>query len=167
LRTAGDKITVRQSKTGTPLMIPIGAELRAAIAFAPADHLTFLTTAQGKPFTAAGFTNWFRRMCNDAGLGKGLSAHGLRKAMCRRLAEAGCSEKQIAPSPDIRRCAWCSTIPPPPTRSAWRPPRSASSPGARREGEQNAHIVAILPCPLYAIPLRGAPAVAGSWHLSV
>jgi integrase len=92
----GDKITVRQSKTGTPLMIPIGAELRAAIAFAPADHLTFLTTAQGKPFTAAGFTNWFRRMCNEAGLGKGLSAHGLRKAMCRRLAEAGCSEKQIA-----------------------------------------------------------------------
>jgi integrase len=25
----------------------------------------------------------------------GLSAHGLRKAMCRRLAEAGCSTKQI------------------------------------------------------------------------
>jgi integrase len=35
-------------------------------------------------------------MCNEAGLPNGLSAHGLRKAMCRRLAEAGCSEKLIA-----------------------------------------------------------------------
>jgi integrase len=34
-------------------------------------------------------------MCDEAGL-SGLSAHGLRKAACRRLAEAGCTEKQIA-----------------------------------------------------------------------
>jgi integrase len=31
-----------------------------------------------------------------AGLPLGISAHGLRKAMCRRLAEAGCSANQIA-----------------------------------------------------------------------
>ena len=81
----GDKIRVKQSKTGKTLMIPIGDELRAAIEATPADHLTFLTTARGKPFTATGFTNWFRDMCNEAGLPNGLSAHGLRKAMCRRL----------------------------------------------------------------------------------
>jgi integrase len=92
----GDKISVKQSKTGKTLMIPMGDELRAAIEAIPADHLTFLTTATGKPFTAAGFTNWFRDMCNAAGLPKGLSAHGLRKAMCRRLAEAGCSANEIA-----------------------------------------------------------------------
>src|SRR5580700_4990496 len=77
-------------------MIPMGDELRAAIETTPANYLTFLTTARGKPFTAAGFTNWFRDMSDAAGLPKGLSAHGLRKAMCRRLAEAGCSEKMIA-----------------------------------------------------------------------
>jgi len=92
----GDKIRVKQSKTGKALMIPMGDELRAAIEATPADHLTFLTTARGRPFTAAGFTNWFRDMCDAAGLPKGLSAHGLRKAMCRRLAEAGCSANEIA-----------------------------------------------------------------------
>jgi integrase len=92
----GDRISVKQSKTGKALMIPMGDELRAAIEATPADHLTFLTTARGKPFTAAGFTNWFRDMCDAAGLPKGLSAHGLRKAMCRRLAEAGCSANEIA-----------------------------------------------------------------------
>jgi integrase len=92
----GDKIIVRQNKTKTPLMLPIGVELRRAIDATPAEHLTFLTTVHGKPFTAAGFTNWFRDMCNEAGLPNGLSAHGLRNAVCRGLAEAGCSEKQIA-----------------------------------------------------------------------
>jgi len=57
--------------------------------------MTFLTTREGKPFTAAGFTNWFRECCNEARLPNGLSAHGLRKAACRRLAEAGCSAPEI------------------------------------------------------------------------
>jgi hypothetical protein len=52
-------------------------------------------TAAGKPFSAAGFGNWFRDMCREAGL-HGFSAHGLRKAGCRRLAEAGCSASEIA-----------------------------------------------------------------------
>lgn len=43
----------------------------------------------------AWFGNWFRDTCDAAGL-KGLSAHGLRKSAARRLAEAGCSTKQIA-----------------------------------------------------------------------
>jgi integrase len=59
-------------------------------------NLTFLTTRGGSPFTPAGFTNWFREVCDEAGLPKGTSAHGLRKAACRRLAEAGCSANVIA-----------------------------------------------------------------------
>jgi integrase len=58
--------------------------------------MTFLTTATGKPFAPGAFTNWFGGVCRAAGLPLGLSAHGLRKAMCRRLAEAGCSANQIA-----------------------------------------------------------------------
>jgi integrase len=34
-------------------------------------------------------------VCNEAGLPH-CSAHGLRKAACRRLAEAGCTPHQIA-----------------------------------------------------------------------
>lgn len=58
--------------------------------------MTFLTTQAGKPFAPTGFTDWFRERCKEASLPLGLSAHGLRKAACRRLAEAGCSASQIA-----------------------------------------------------------------------
>jgi integrase len=91
---------LRQQKTGTLLSIPVHPELKRILEVTPNEHLTFLTTRAGKPFSPAGFTNWFHKMCEEAvkgaGLTKGASAHGLRKAGCRRLAEAGCSEKQIA-----------------------------------------------------------------------
>ncbi|WP_354595950.1 tyrosine-type recombinase/integrase [Rhodovulum tesquicola] len=61
----------------------------------PLKNLSFLVTAQGRPFSPAGFTNWFRDMVREAGLPDGLSPHGLRKATCRRLAEAGCTPHQI------------------------------------------------------------------------
>src|SRR5665811_2046431 len=71
------------------------ATLAAIIDEAPVDHLTLLTTQTGKPFSAAGFGNWFRDRCNEAGLSH-CSAHGLRKATARRLAEAGCTMHEIA-----------------------------------------------------------------------
>ena len=42
------------------------------------EHLTFLVTEFGRPFTEAGFGNWFREQCNAAGLPKNLSAHARR-----------------------------------------------------------------------------------------
>lgn len=88
-------IHVRQLKTGAELAIPVHAALDAIIAKTPAHHLTFLTTQFGQPFTAAGFGNWMREQCNAAGLPH-CSSHGLRKAAARRLAEAGCTEHEIA-----------------------------------------------------------------------
>jgi integrase len=87
---------IRQQKTGTGLSIPVHPELKRILDSTPNEHLTFLMTKAGKPFSAYGFGNWFHDMCEDAGLPEGASAHGLRKAGCRRLAEAGCSAKQIA-----------------------------------------------------------------------
>jgi len=46
----------------------------------PTGQLTFLVTELGKPFTAAGFGNWFRDRRREAGIPEGYSAHGLRKA---------------------------------------------------------------------------------------
>lgn len=89
-------IDVRQQKTGTKLTIPVHPHLKVILDDTPSKHLTFLTTSFGKPFVAAGFTNWFREACNAAALPKGTSAHGLRKAAARRLAEAGCSANVIA-----------------------------------------------------------------------
>ena len=88
-------ISVRQQKTGASLEIPIHQELQKVLDATPGEHLTFLVTEFGKPFTSAGFGNWFRERCDEAGL-KSCSAHGLRKAACRRLAEAVCTAHQIA-----------------------------------------------------------------------
>jgi integrase len=85
---------IKQTKTGTELVIPVLPELDIVIAASRNDHLTFLTTKFGQPFTAAGFGNWFREQCDVAGLNH-CSAHGLRKAAARRLAEAGCTEHEI------------------------------------------------------------------------
>jgi integrase len=91
-----DVVHVRQQKTGAMLAIPLHPALAVIIAATPSDHLTFLTTSFGKSFTAPGFGNWFRERCNEAGLPRHCAAHGLRKAACRRLAEAGCSANVIA-----------------------------------------------------------------------
>jgi integrase len=88
-------LTIRQQKTGMEVAIPIHPKLQECLAAAPRNHLTFLVTEYGQPFTPAGFTNWFRDRCAFAGLPTGLSPHGLRKAMCRRLAEAGCTPHAI------------------------------------------------------------------------
>jgi integrase len=88
-------VYIAAQKTGTALAIPIGTELAEAInAAAPSEHVVFLVNERGRAFTAAGFSQWFRQQCRSIGLP--LSAHGLRKAACRRLAEAGCSANEIA-----------------------------------------------------------------------
>jgi integrase len=90
------RLIFTQFKTGTAMDIPIALPLADIIATTPMIGVnTFLVTEYGKPFTPAGFGNWFRDRCNEAGLPH-CSAHGLRKAFIRRMAEAGCSEDFIA-----------------------------------------------------------------------
>jgi integrase len=89
-------LSLRQQKTGVDIDIPVLPELRTAIDAMPGNgHLTFLVTEHGKPFTSAGFGNWFRDMCSQAGIPKNLSSHGLRKAGATRLAEHGCTDHEI------------------------------------------------------------------------
>lgn len=88
-------LTITQQKTGQLVGIPLHRDLKKLINSLPKDNMTFITSEQGKPITPESFTNWFRRMVVAADLPKGLSAHGLRKATCRRLAEAGCSAHEI------------------------------------------------------------------------
>ena len=86
----------KQSKTGGQLEIPVAPPLAEIIAkTATVGVKTFLVNSYGRPFTAAGFGNWFREQCDMAGLHH-CAAHGLRKAFLRRMAESGCSEDYIA-----------------------------------------------------------------------
>lgn len=84
------------SKNSAQMNIPVAEPLAVTIAATPMIGVkTYLVTEYGKPFSPAGFGNWFRDRCDEAGLPQ-CSAHGLRKAFLRRMAEAGCSEDFIA-----------------------------------------------------------------------
>jgi integrase len=87
---------VRQEKTNAVLAIPVHHELARVLAAVPSTQMTFIQTLRGKPFTGHAFSDWFGKACDKAGLGPQCTFHGLRKAACRRLAEAGCSANEIA-----------------------------------------------------------------------
>jgi integrase len=91
----GPALYVKQRKTGVELLLPIHPELGAVLDATPGEHLTFLVTATGKPYGDNHFSESFREWCDAAGLPKHCSAHGLRKAACRRDAENGCSANEI------------------------------------------------------------------------
>jgi integrase len=88
-------LTVRQEKSGATLAIPVHPHLQTVLDATPSEHLTFLVTTTGKPYSPNHFSETFREWCDAAGLPKRCTAHGLRKAACRRLAEAGCSANEI------------------------------------------------------------------------
>jgi integrase len=76
-------------------LIPIHPALRAVIDATPAEHLTFIVSEYGKPFSnAQSLSVRMKRWTREAGLTK-CPLHGLRKASCRRLAEAGCTVHEI------------------------------------------------------------------------
>jgi integrase len=87
---------VTQQKTGKTLAIPIHPDLQAILATVPATQMTFVMTLRGKPFDPHAFSAWFGEACDAAGLPIACTFHGLRKAACRRLAEAGCTVHEIA-----------------------------------------------------------------------
>jgi integrase len=92
---AADLIILRTGKTGATAHGLITPELAAELAHVPHDRLTFLVGERGLPLTADGFTHRFRQACDAAGLA-GYSAHGLRKAAGRRVAEIGGTAHEIA-----------------------------------------------------------------------
>ena len=87
---------IKQDKTGAELCIPVLPELQEIIVASTVGLTTFLVNDFGQPFTAKRFGRWFCERCNKAGLPHYCSAHGLRKAAARMLAEAGCTEHEIA-----------------------------------------------------------------------
>ncbi len=76
------------------ITIPIMPELAEAIAASKANGLAFLINGYGAPYTHAGFGNWFRARCDEAGL-QHCTAHGLRKAGATMAAESGATTQQL------------------------------------------------------------------------
>jgi integrase len=91
----GGKIRITQQKTGTSLAIPEHPALTVLLDAVPQDRLTFLVGRGGAAFTPKALAKRFVIWCREAGVPPGYSIHGLRKAACRCLAEAGCTAPEI------------------------------------------------------------------------
>ena len=91
----GGTIRVAQQKTATKLTIPLHDDLEELLALESRVDGTILATAYKKPFSVKGFGQMMSAAIREAGLPRRCKAHGLRKAAARRLAEAGCSAREI------------------------------------------------------------------------
>jgi len=91
----GTHIRLRQSKTGTRVVIRVGAPLKAALDAAPKRSTIILTNTDGKPWTSDGFRASWSKACKRAGV-VGVTFHDLRGTAVTRLALAGCTEAEIA-----------------------------------------------------------------------
>ena len=93
-----DRISYRRQKTedngGVLIDIPIHSYLRTVLDGRPKGQFTFLETRAGKSRSPNGLGNLMREWCDQAGL-TNFTSHGLRKAIARRLAEAGASPHEI------------------------------------------------------------------------
>jgi integrase len=82
-----------RNKKPKKLVLPILPALQRIIDASPTGEMTFLVNDFGRPFTDAGFGNWFRDRCVEAGVpGR---AHGLRKAGATIAANNGATAHQL------------------------------------------------------------------------
>ena len=91
----GERIGGVQSKTGTKLSVPVHSVLREALDAQARVSPLILTTATRRPFTGSNFRHHFGKAQTSAGI-VGLTFHGLRYTAAAKLAEAGCTLKEIA-----------------------------------------------------------------------
>lgn len=89
-------IKVTQEKTGAELVIPIHPEWRKIINATPSNGISLIGDVRGRAIKRPMLTLRIRKAAEKAGLPSECTAHGLRKALLRRLAEAGKTSKQIA-----------------------------------------------------------------------
>jgi integrase len=97
-RRAG-RLVYRQAKNEhrnpVDLDIPVHPKLAESLDAFSSEHLTYLTTEWGKPFSFKGFGNRFKEWCRAASLPDYCTLHGVRKHTASQLAEEGATPHQI------------------------------------------------------------------------
>jgi integrase len=91
----GRQIRLRQAKGGRPIVVPVGAPLKAGLDAAAKRSPIILTTKDGKPWTPDGFRASWAKASKRAGI-VGLTFHDLRGTAVTRLATCECTEAEIA-----------------------------------------------------------------------
>lgn len=91
----GERIRLKQGKTGVRVEIPVGAPLKAVLDRTARKSPIMLVNSAGKPWTSDGFSVSWRKAVIKAGI-VGLTFHDLRGTAVTRLALAGATEAEIA-----------------------------------------------------------------------
>jgi integrase len=88
-------IRVVQGKTGVELSITIHAALERAIKAGPTNGVYLVGDKNGAPTSRRFLSALIHSAAREAGLPSHCKAHGLRKAIMRRLAEHGAATKEL------------------------------------------------------------------------
>jgi len=91
----GQKIRLRQSKTGRRVTIPVGEPLKAMLDSMKRECPVVLTNQNGKPWTSSGFRASWKKALKRARI-EGLTFHDLRGSAVIRLALAEATVPEIA-----------------------------------------------------------------------
>lgn len=91
----GAWIRLRQNKTGQRVNVPVTRRLRAVLDNSPRIATTILTDRRGLPWREKTFQNNWREASRKAGI-VGLTFHDIRGTAVTRLAEAECTNAEIA-----------------------------------------------------------------------
>ncbi|ACM35623.1 MULTISPECIES: site-specific integrase [Rhizobium/Agrobacterium group] len=91
----GERIRLKQGKTGARVVIPVGGPLKAMLDPIRQKVGHVLLTLDGTPWTSGGFSSSWRKACAAAGV-VGVTFNDLRGTAVTRLALAGCTEAEIA-----------------------------------------------------------------------
>ena len=91
----GQTIRLTQSKGRRRVVIPVAADLKAALDATRRKAAVICVTSRGTRWTGEGFSASFRKAVEAAGI-TGLTFHDLRGTAVTRLALAGCTEAEIA-----------------------------------------------------------------------
>lgn len=86
----------RRRKTNVLIEIPVLPGLQTIIdEMANTGALAFIATEQGSPYTKESFGNQFHAWCEEAGIPKGYSAHGIRKYAATLRANLGATAHEL------------------------------------------------------------------------
>lgn len=89
----GDVLSFRTSKTGSVVTVELPQSVMDMIETMKTGDLHLIVTSHGKPFSKAGFGNWFGSAAREAGVQK--NAHGLRKLAATIAADEGATAHEL------------------------------------------------------------------------
>lgn len=89
----GHELSIRTEKTGAVITVELPQRVIDIIDATKTGDMHFLVTSFGKPFSTAGFGNWFGEAAREAGIEK--NTHGVRKFAATTAANGGATAHEL------------------------------------------------------------------------